>query len=55
MLRLIERAREKRAWPCPRMRARTTSTPSATKDEPFFPGNEEIERKFPQRDRWNAP
>ena len=33
---------------------RTTSTPSRWKDEPFFPGDEEIERRYRRLIRWNA-
>ncbi|CAM5462826.1 Pyruvate dehydrogenase E1 component OS=Streptomyces fumanus OX=67302 GN=GCM10018772_01760 PE=4 SV=1 [Streptomyces fumanus] len=48
MLRLIERAREKRVA-VPEMRSTDYVNTIATKNEPFFPGNEEIERKILQR------
>ncbi|MFC4036556.1 pyruvate dehydrogenase (acetyl-transferring), homodimeric type [Streptomyces polygonati] len=53
MLRLIERAREKRVA-VPEMRSSDYVNTIATKDEPFFPGNEEIERKILNATRWNA-
>ena len=53
MLRLIERAREKRVA-VPEMRSTDYINTIATKDEPFFPGNEEIERKILNATRWNA-
>ncbi|MFE9409623.1 pyruvate dehydrogenase (acetyl-transferring), homodimeric type [Streptomyces sp. NPDC006704] len=53
MLRLIERAREKRVA-VPEMRSSDYVNTIATKDEPFFPGNEEIERKVLNATRWNA-
>ncbi|MGW2339961.1 pyruvate dehydrogenase (acetyl-transferring), homodimeric type [Streptomyces sp. NPDC001661] len=53
MLRLIERAREKRVA-VPEMRSTDYINTIATKDEPFFPGNEDIERKVLNATRWNA-
>ncbi|WP_016906652.1 pyruvate dehydrogenase (acetyl-transferring), homodimeric type [Streptomyces xiaopingdaonensis] len=53
MLRLIERAREKRVA-VPEVRSTDYVNTIATKDEPFFPGNEEIERKILNATRWNA-
>ncbi|ARF55165.1 pyruvate dehydrogenase (acetyl-transferring), homodimeric type [Streptomyces gilvosporeus] len=53
MLRLIERAREKRVA-VPEMRSTDYVNTIATKDEPFFPGNEEIERRVLNATRWNA-
>ncbi|MET9292590.1 pyruvate dehydrogenase (acetyl-transferring), homodimeric type [Streptomyces sp. NPDC003077] len=53
MLRLIERAREQRVA-VPEMRSTDYVNTIATKDEPFFPGNEEIERKILNATRWNA-
>jgi pyruvate dehydrogenase E1 component len=53
MLRLIERAREKRVA-VPEMRSTDYVNTIATKDEPFFPGNEEIERRILNATRWNA-
>ncbi|WP_328387026.1 pyruvate dehydrogenase (acetyl-transferring), homodimeric type [Streptomyces sp. NBC_00400] len=53
MLRLIERAREKRVA-VPEMRSSDYVNTIATRDEPFFPGNEEIERKVLNATRWNA-
>ncbi|WP_329018194.1 pyruvate dehydrogenase (acetyl-transferring), homodimeric type [Streptomyces sp. NBC_00690] len=53
MLRLIERAREKRVA-VPEMRSTDYVNTIATKDEPFFPGNEEVERKVLNATRWNA-
>ncbi|MCF3963456.1 pyruvate dehydrogenase (acetyl-transferring), homodimeric type [Streptomyces fuscigenes] len=53
MLRLMERAREKRVA-VPEMRSTDYVNTIATKDEPFFPGNEEIERKILNATRWNA-
>ncbi|GAA4680573.1 pyruvate dehydrogenase (acetyl-transferring), homodimeric type [Streptomyces chumphonensis] len=53
MLRLIERARAKRVA-VPEMRSTDYVNTIATKDEPFFPGNEEIERKVLNATRWNA-
>jgi pyruvate dehydrogenase E1 component len=53
MLRLIERAREKRVA-VPEMRSSDYVNTIATKDEPFFPGNEEIEHKILNATRWNA-
>ena len=53
MLRLIERAREKRVA-VPEMRSTDYVNTIATKDEPFFPGDEEIERKILNATRWNA-
>ncbi|MBW1600941.1 pyruvate dehydrogenase (acetyl-transferring), homodimeric type [Streptomyces sp. JJ66] len=53
MLRLIERARAKRVA-VPEMRSTDYVNTIATRDEPFFPGNEEIERKVLNATRWNA-
>ncbi|NUS13709.1 MAG: pyruvate dehydrogenase (acetyl-transferring), homodimeric type [Streptomyces sp.] len=53
MLRLIERAREKRVA-VPEMRSTDYVNTIATRDEPFFPGNEEIERRILNATRWNA-
>ncbi|WP_431033165.1 pyruvate dehydrogenase (acetyl-transferring), homodimeric type [Streptomyces sp. P6-2-1] len=53
MLRLIERAREKRVA-VPEARGTDYVNTIATKDEPYFPGNEEIERKVLNATRWNA-
>ncbi|EST36384.1 pyruvate dehydrogenase E1 [Streptomycetaceae bacterium MP113-05] len=53
MLRLIERARAQRVS-VPEMRSTDYVNTIATKDEPFFPGNEEIERKILNATRWNA-
>jgi pyruvate dehydrogenase E1 component len=53
MLRLIERAREKRVA-VPEMRSTDYVNTIATRDEPFFPGNEETERKVLNATRWNA-
>ncbi|MBW1599021.1 pyruvate dehydrogenase (acetyl-transferring), homodimeric type [Streptomyces sp. JJ38] len=53
MLRLIERARARRVA-VPEMRSTDYVNTIATKDEPFFPGNEEIERKVLNATRWNA-
>ncbi|MBQ0984900.1 pyruvate dehydrogenase (acetyl-transferring), homodimeric type [Streptomyces sp. F63] len=53
MLRLIERARAKRVA-VPEMRSTDYVNTIATKNEPFFPGNEEIERKILNATRWNA-
>jgi pyruvate dehydrogenase E1 component len=53
MLRLIERAREKRVA-VPEMRSTDYVNTIPTKSEPFFPGNEEIERKVLNATRWNA-
>ncbi len=53
MLRLIERAREKRVA-VPEMRSTDYVNTIATKDEPFFPGNEDIERRILNATRWNA-
>ncbi|MCZ7414064.1 MULTISPECIES: pyruvate dehydrogenase (acetyl-transferring), homodimeric type [unclassified Streptomyces] len=53
MLRLIERARARRVA-VPEMRSTDYVNTIATKDEPFFPGNEEIERKILNATRWNA-
>ncbi len=53
MLRLIERAREKRVA-VPEMRSTDYINTIATRDEPFFPGNEEIERRILNATRWNA-
>ncbi|WP_037576637.1 pyruvate dehydrogenase (acetyl-transferring), homodimeric type [Phaeacidiphilus oryzae] len=53
MLRLIEHARAKRVA-VPEMRSTDYVNTIATKDEPFFPGNEEIERKILNATRWNA-
>ncbi|AXK34284.1 pyruvate dehydrogenase (acetyl-transferring), homodimeric type [Streptomyces armeniacus] len=53
MLRLIERAREKRVA-VPEMRSTDYVNTIPTKAEPFFPGNEEIERKILNATRWNA-
>jgi pyruvate dehydrogenase E1 component len=53
MLRLIERAREKRVA-VPEMRSTDYVNTIPTKSEPFFPGNEEIERKILNATRWNA-
>ncbi|RKN12069.1 pyruvate dehydrogenase (acetyl-transferring), homodimeric type [Streptomyces radicis] len=53
MLRLIERAREKRVA-VPEMRSTDYVNTIATKDEPFFPGDEEVERRILNATRWNA-
>ncbi|MFR9675037.1 pyruvate dehydrogenase (acetyl-transferring), homodimeric type [Streptomyces sp. TR06-5] len=53
MLRLIERAGDQRVA-VPEMRSTDYVNTIATKDEPFFPGNEEIERKILNATRWNA-
>ncbi|MDT3399593.1 pyruvate dehydrogenase (acetyl-transferring), homodimeric type [Streptomyces sp. B1866] len=53
MLRLIERARERRVA-VPEMRSTDYVNTIATKAEPFFPGNEEIERRVLNATRWNA-
>src|SRR5438067_1777144 len=53
MLRLIERAREKRVA-VPEMRSTDYVNTIPTRAEPFFPGNEEIERKILNATRWNA-
>ncbi|MYR87680.1 pyruvate dehydrogenase (acetyl-transferring), homodimeric type, partial [Streptomyces sp. SID685] len=53
MLRLIERAREKRVA-VPEMRSTDYVNTIPTKSEPFFPGNEEIERRILNATRWNA-
>ena len=53
MLRLIERAREKRVA-VPEMRSTDYVNTIATKDEPYFPGDEEVERKVLNATRWNA-
>ncbi|MCE7081357.1 pyruvate dehydrogenase (acetyl-transferring), homodimeric type [Streptomyces sp. ST2-7A] len=53
MLRLIERAREKRVA-VPEMRSTDYINTIATRDEPFFPGNEDIERRILNATRWNA-
>ncbi|OEV02602.1 pyruvate dehydrogenase (acetyl-transferring), homodimeric type [Streptomyces oceani] len=53
MLRLIERAREQRVA-VPEMRSTDYINTIATRDEPFFPGNEEIERRILNATRWNA-
>ncbi|GHE37322.1 MULTISPECIES: pyruvate dehydrogenase (acetyl-transferring), homodimeric type [Streptomyces] len=53
MLRLIERARAKRVA-VPEMRSTDYVNTIPTKSEPFFPGNEEIERKILNATRWNA-
>ncbi|GAB3644516.1 pyruvate dehydrogenase (acetyl-transferring), homodimeric type [Streptomyces sparsus] len=53
MLRLIERAREKRVA-VPEMRSTDYVNTIPTKAEPFFPGNEEIERRILNATRWNA-
>ncbi|GHJ37905.1 pyruvate dehydrogenase (acetyl-transferring), homodimeric type [Streptomyces sp. TS71-3] len=53
MLRLMERARERHVA-VPEMRSSDYVNTIATKDEPFFPGNEEIERKVLNATRWNA-
>ncbi|MCM2578060.1 pyruvate dehydrogenase (acetyl-transferring), homodimeric type [Streptomyces meridianus] len=53
MLRLIERARAKRVA-VPEMRSTDYINTIATRDEPFFPGNEDIERKILNATRWNA-
>ncbi|MFB4194213.1 pyruvate dehydrogenase (acetyl-transferring), homodimeric type [Streptomyces carpaticus] len=53
MLRLIERAREKRVA-VPEMRSTDYVNTIATRDEPYFPGDEEIERKILNATRWNA-
>ena len=53
MLRIIERARERRVA-VPEMRSTDYINTIATKAEPFFPGNEEIERKILNATRWNA-
>ncbi|MFI6348806.1 pyruvate dehydrogenase (acetyl-transferring), homodimeric type [Streptomyces sp. NPDC050560] len=53
MLRLFERAREKRVA-LPESRSTDYVNTIATRDEPYFPGNEEIERKVLNATRWNA-
>ncbi|MGY5123136.1 pyruvate dehydrogenase (acetyl-transferring), homodimeric type, partial [Streptomyces sp. 900105755] len=53
MLRLIERARERRVA-VPEMRSTDYVNTIPTRAEPFFPGNEEIERKVLNATRWNA-
>ncbi len=53
MLRLIERAREKRVA-VPEMSSTDYVNTIATRDEPYFPGDEEIERKILNATRWNA-
>ncbi len=53
MLRLMERARERHVA-VPEMRSSDYVNTIATRDEPFFPGNEEIERKILNATRWNA-
>ncbi|MYW44320.1 pyruvate dehydrogenase (acetyl-transferring), homodimeric type, partial [Streptomyces sp. SID161] len=53
MLRLIERARERRVS-VPEMRSTDYVNTIPTKSEPFFPGNEEIERRILNATRWNA-
>src|SRR5688500_20325516 len=53
MLRLIERAREKRVA-VPEMRSTDYVNTIPTKAEPFFTGNEETERKILNATRWNA-
>lgn len=53
MLRLIERARERRVA-VPEMRSTDYVNTIPTANEPFFPGNEEIERKILNATRWNA-
>ncbi|CAM5518787.1 pyruvate dehydrogenase (acetyl-transferring), homodimeric type [Streptomyces hirsutus] len=53
MLRLIERARERRVA-VPEMRSTDYVNTIPTRAEPFFPGNEEIERKILNATRWNA-
>ncbi|HET6636274.1 MAG TPA: pyruvate dehydrogenase (acetyl-transferring), homodimeric type [Streptomyces sp.] len=53
MLRLIERAREQRVA-VPEMRSTDYVNTIATKDEPFFPGNEDVERRILNATRWNA-
>ncbi|CAM5572168.1 hypothetical protein STENM223S_05323 [Streptomyces tendae] len=53
MLRLIERARARRVA-VPEMRSTDYVNTIPTRAEPFFPGNEEIERKILNATRWNA-
>ncbi|RKN45809.1 pyruvate dehydrogenase (acetyl-transferring), homodimeric type [Streptomyces hoynatensis] len=53
MLRLIERAREQRVA-VPEMRSTDYVNSIATKDEPSYPGDEELERKILNATRWNA-
>ncbi|MBL1067634.1 pyruvate dehydrogenase (acetyl-transferring), homodimeric type [Streptomyces sp. 7-21] len=53
MLRLLERAREKNVA-VPEVRNTDYVNTIATKDEPPFPGDEEIERKILNATRWNA-
>ena len=53
MLRLMERAREK-SVAVPEMRSTDYINTIPTDREPFFPGNEEIERKILAATRWNA-
>ena len=53
MLRLIERAREQRVA-VPETRSTDYINTIATAAEPYFPGNEEVERKILNATRWNA-
>jgi len=53
MLKLLERARE-RAVGVPALAAPTTSTPSRPEQEPWFPGDEYVERRIRAYIRWNA-
>ena len=53
MLRLLAGPRSSTSR-CPPSRPPTTSTPSPPMSEPFFPGDEEIERRYRGWIRWNA-
>ncbi|MFI7273115.1 pyruvate dehydrogenase (acetyl-transferring), homodimeric type [Streptomyces sp. NPDC049879] len=53
MLRLIERAREKQVA-VPQARVTDHLNSIATKDEPEYPGDEELERRIINATRWNA-
>ena len=53
MLRLMQRARERHVA-VPEMRSSDYVNTIATRDEPFFPGDEEIERRILNATRWNA-
>ena len=53
MLRLMERAREL-SVAVPEMRSTDYINTIPTEREPYFPGNEEIERKVLNATRWNA-
>ncbi|NYI06715.1 pyruvate dehydrogenase (acetyl-transferring), homodimeric type [Allostreptomyces psammosilenae] len=53
MLRLLERAREQKVG-VPGLRSTDYINTIPTEKEPFFPGNEEIERKILAATRWNA-